>query len=196
MTHRPNGNNGNLTEAELIRRLGELPKRIEPRNDPWPRIQERIAAEGAGRPRAGMPWFNLAAAVALAFAIGVFFGQSWQEMAPDTAPVAELAQENGQMNSVPNLGGTLAGTERVYQAAFRQYIDIGNAMQTLKPATLDAIERDWQEMLDAESALAAALEQNPNNPWLNKRMLELRARQLEMLKQLAGLDRASRRTEI
>jgi hypothetical protein len=51
-------------------------------------------------------------------------------------------------------------------------------------------------MLDAEAALVAALKQYPNNPWLNKRMLELRERQLAMLKLLAGFDRTSRRTEI
>ena len=51
-------------------------------------------------------------------------------------------------------------------------------------------------MRDAEAALTAALEQYPNNPWLNKRMLELRERQLAMLKLLAGFDRTSRRTEI
>jgi hypothetical protein len=197
MTHRPNGNdNGNLTETELSRRLGELPKGIEPRNDPWPRILRRITAEDVKRPRAGTSWLKVAAAVVLAFAVGVFFGQSRQELAPGSVTVAQTAQQHGQANTVPNLGGALAGAERVYQAAFSEYVDLGNANQMLEPATLDAIERDWQEMLDAESALSLALEQYPNNPWLNKRMLELRARQLEMLKQLAGLDRASRRTEI
>lgn len=187
--------NGDITEAELVRQLGELPRRVEPQNDPWPQIASRIAAD-AGRSTTASPWLRLAAAVVLAFAVGIFLGQSWQ-FAPSDAPYnGELAQEAGSFGMPPNLGGALAGAEREYQAAFSEFTTIGESATVLKPATLDSIERDWQEMLDAESALSAALKQYPNNPWLNKRMLELRERQLAMLKQLAGLDRTSRRTEI
>lgn len=193
MTQQQDGNDGTMTEAELVRRLGDLPKRIEPRNDPWPQIHERIRAGGAARGSWRTPWAAMAAAVAVAFAVGAFLGSTWRGAPSPVAPEAQLTQEGA---AVPNLGGTLAGAERVYQAAFSEYVRIGRSAQDLEPATLEAIERNWQEMLDAESALALALEKYPNNPWLNKRMLELRQRQLDMLKQLAGLDRASRRTEI
>jgi hypothetical protein len=187
--------NGGMTEAELIRRLGELPTRVEPQNDPWPQIESRIAKD-AGRSTTASSWLRLAAAVVLAFAVGIFLGQSWQFSPPGSPNNGELAQETGSFGMTPNLEGALLGAEREYQAAFSEFANIGESATVLKPATLDSIERDWQEMLDAESALTTALEQYPNNPWLNKRMLELRERQLAMLKQLAGLDRTSRRTEI
>jgi hypothetical protein len=197
MTHRQTGNgDGGMTEAALIERLGQLPTRVEPRNDPWPQILSRISAQDAGRPTASSNWLRLAAAVALAFALGIFLGRSWQDTVPGVSTTALTAQQSSPNGSMTNLGGTLAGAEREYQAAFTEFMNIGKAAPELKPATLDAIERDWQEMLDAESALSAALEQYPNNPWLNKRMLELRERQLAMLRQLAGLDRTSRRTQI
>jgi hypothetical protein len=185
--------NGGMTEAELIRRLGELPTRVEPQNDPWPQIASRIA-RGAGRSTTASSWLRLAAAVVLAFAVGIFLGQSWQFSSSDAPYNGELAQETGSFGMTPNLEGALVGAEREYQAAFSEFATIGESATVLKPATLDSIERDWQEMLDAESALSTALEQYPNNAWLNKRMLELRERQLAMLKQLAGLDRTSRRT--
>jgi hypothetical protein len=188
--------NGNITEAELIRQLGELPRRVEPRNDPWPRIANRMAAEETTRTGSGAPWFRIAAAVALAFSLGIFLGNSLQLTAPTDSSGDAVADSNEVFMPSPGLGAALAGTEREYQAAFSEFTMIGQGASELKPATLDAIERDWQVMLDAEAALASALEQYPDNPWLNKRMLELRERQLAMLKQLAGLDRTSRRNEI
>jgi hypothetical protein len=187
---------GDITEAELIRQLGELPRRVEPRNDPWPQILDRIASEAPGRTVWGSPWLRLAAAVALAFSLGIFLGKSLQ-VSPSALPgVNPVAQENGGAVQSPEFGGALVGAEREYQAAFSEFTMIGKAATELKPATLDSIERDWQVMLDAEAVLVAALKQYPNNPWLNKRMLELRERQLAMLKLLAGFDRTSRRTEI
>lgn len=193
MTHRKDAN---MTEAELLRRLGELPRRVEPRNDPWPEVMDRISARHEKRGGAWANWSKLAAAVALAFALGIFLGNDWERLIPAGSPGVEVAKESAGHTPTPNLGGVLTGAEREYQAAFGEFITIGRTAKQLEPATLDAIQRDWDDMLDAESALSDALEQYPNNPWLNKRMLELRERQLSMLQQLAGLDRSSRRTQI
>lgn len=185
-----------ITEAELVRELGQLPRRIEPGNDPWPEIEARIRQHEIKGSARSVPWMKLAAAVVLAFSVGIFLGQSWQSGPLSSQIGGQMARETDNPYQAPNLGGTLIGTELEYQAAFSEFTTIGESATSLKPATLEAIERDWQEMLDAEAALTTALEQYPNNPWLNKRMLELRDRQLGMLKQLAGMDRVSRRTEI
>ncbi len=185
-----------ITEAELIHELGQLPRRVEPQNDPWSRIESRITQPGQQQSSRQTPWMKLAAAVVLAFAVGIFLGQSWQSGPLSSENGNGVAQKIDETNQIPNLGGTLIGAELEYQAAFSEFTTIGESANALQPETLDAIERNWQEMLDAEAALNTALEQYPNNPWLNKRMLELRDRQLGMLKQLAGMDRASRRTEI
>jgi hypothetical protein len=58
------------------------------------------------------------------------------------------------------------------------------------------IESDWAELTLTENFLVAALEENPGDRFLNDRMLELRARQLGFLKQLARLDKNSRRMTI
>ena len=50
MTGRQDDNSsGGMTEAELALRLGELPRRIQPQGDPWPRILARISADDAQR---------------------------------------------------------------------------------------------------------------------------------------------------
>lgn len=190
-------NHGKMTEAELLQRIGDLPRRVEPRNDAWPQIRDRISAGAPRRVSAGGAWFKVAAAVAVAFALGMYLGDSWDTLAPGASTSGnQVAQADRDVAPTPNLGGVLTGVEREYQAAFSEFINIGRTASELEPATLESIQRDWDEMLDAESALSEALEKYPNNPWLNKRMLELRDRQLGMLQQLAGLDRASRRTEI
>jgi hypothetical protein len=51
-------------------------------------------------------------------------------------------------------------------------------------------------MRDTDLRLAAALEANPNDPFLNDRMLELRARQLGFLQRLATIDLENRRLTI
>lgn len=201
MTNRQDENDsGDMTEAELVRRLGELPRRVEPRNDPWPRIHNRISQAGYGPAQSGNPWLKVAAGVAIAFALGVYLGNSRELFAPGNAPGngpgEQVARVNDDPINTPNLGGVLTGAEREYQAAFSEFAIIGRSAPDLKPATLEAIQHGWDEMLEAESALSNALEEYPNNPWLNKRMLELRERQLAMLQQLAGLDRTSRRTQI
>jgi hypothetical protein len=90
----------------------------------------------------------------------------------------------------------IAGSEAEYLAAFREFIPVGDSRSRLPAQAVEMIETSWTELTNAESELAAALEQNPNDPFLNKRMLELRARQLSFLKQLAVLDFNNRRLTI
>ena len=186
-----------ITETELLDRLAKLPRKIAPASDPWPRIEERILAMPV-RSRAAMSsWISIAAGVAVAFAIGIMLGSNWEDsrLVPGDNESQVLADAEA-LNRDPALRATLEGTEREYQAAFTEFIMIGRNDSELSPATLENIETNWQEILEAEAALATALEQYPENSLLNRQMLELRQRQLELLKQLAGLDRTSRRNEI
>ena len=83
-----------------------------------------------------------------------------------------------------------------YQAAFREFINVGGTDHNLAPQTIEKIEMGWAELRVTEAALANALEDNPGDLFLNERMLELRARQLGFLKQLVTLDRNNRRMTI
>ena len=90
----------------------------------------------------------------------------------------------------------LSGSEAEYQAAFREFIATGESRETLPPLAVEKIETGWADLQRVESALSDALAQNPNDPFLNRRMLELRERQLGFLRQLAALDHSNRRLTI
>jgi hypothetical protein len=189
-----------ISEQELLQRIAELPREVRPGRDPWPQISARIAASGAPSARgARLPRWSLlgvAASVALALAVG------WLLVAQRTAPPAalggpaEFADAGAGRDTVSGLRATLTASEAEYQAAFREFIPVGSARSSLSPQTLAVIETGWAEMRHTETELAAALAMRPNDPFLNDRMLQLRARQLGFLQRLATLDLDNRRMTI
>ncbi|MGD2128139.1 MAG: hypothetical protein PVJ33_02775 [Lysobacterales bacterium] len=187
-----------LTERELLLRLAELPREIEPRQDPWPDIAARIsgAAQKPKMPVARRTWAWRAAAASLvaAVAAGVWLAPSHENAQTGAEPAIAATEPVSRSAPVSTIAGSVAASEAEYQAAFREFIPVGDySRESLAPQTLENIEKGWADMRSAEAALSAALEQNPNNRFLNDRMLELRARQLGFLQQLASLDLANRR---
>ena len=190
--------NERLSESDLLRRLAELPREIQPGKDPWPTISARISGEPAERENAvsRSAWAGraVAAAVAVAVLTGVWLGSVRESSRPPAQPVVAAAETTPEPAAVSTLAGVVAASEAEYQAAFREFIPVGDySRERLQPQTLENIEKGWADMRSTEAALNAALEENPNNRFLNDRMLELRARQLGFLQQLASLDLANRR---
>lgn len=199
-----------IGEQELLRRIAELPRDIRPGRDPWPEISARIAAFEAPSARAARlpPWslsqwslpqwslMGAAASVVLALALGWLL-LSERAVAPD-APGGpnELAQTGVSHEAVSGLRASLTGSEAEYRAAFREFIPVGSARPNLSPQTLAVIETGWAELRQTETELTAALAMRPNDPFLNDRLLQLRARQLGFLQRLATLDLNDRRMTI
>ncbi|MCU0988149.1 MAG: hypothetical protein MUE63_00790 [Xanthomonadales bacterium] len=182
-----------------------MPRDIRPGRDPWPEISARIAAFEAPSARAArlsqwsLPQWSLmgaAASVALALALGWLL-LSERAVAPD-APGGpnELAQTGVSHEAVSGLRASLTGSEAEYRAAFREFIPVGSARPNLSPQTLAVIETGWAELRQTETELTAALVMRPNDPFLNDRLLQLRARQLGFLQRLATLDLNDRRMTI
>ncbi|MDH3924947.1 MAG: hypothetical protein OET41_10080, partial [Xanthomonadales bacterium] len=92
--------------------------------------------------------------------------------------------------------GILYAVDAEYQAAFREFISVSDSQSGLNAQTVEKLESTWADLRVAETALVAALQENPGDSFLNQRMLELRARQLGFLKQLVTLDRNNRRFTI
>ena len=191
-----------IGEQELLRRIAELPREIRPGRDPWPEISARIAVSAAPSARvARLPRWSLmgmgaAASVALALAIG------WLLVSErDAAPVApgspsELVQTGVSPEAISGLRASLKASEAEYRAAFREFIPVGSARTSLSPQTVAVIETGWAEMRQTETELTVALAMRPNDPFLNDRLLQLRARQLGFLQRLATLDQNNRRMTI
>jgi hypothetical protein len=181
----------------LLRRIAELPREIQPQNDPWAAISLRIAETREpqrGRwPFEGWVVYAAAASVALALLFGLLLGPRLGE-SPSSLPANPVTLVNERAAPpVYRLTASLVGSEVEYRAAFREFIAVGLARPNLSPRTIETIETGWADLRAAENELAAALAANPRDPFLNDRMLALRARQLDFLQQLALLDQNNRR---
>lgn len=185
----------NGQDTELLRRIGELPRAIQPARDPWPEIAARIQAPArARRPRWAM--LGAVASLALALVVGWVLAPRWAGQAGSENAAPRLAVTETAAPPLAGLPVAVAASEAEYQAAFREFIPVGAARSSLSPQTVAHIETGWADLRAAEQRLALALESNPNDPFLNDRMLELRARQLAFLQRLATLDMDNRRLTI
>jgi hypothetical protein len=187
-----------MTENELLERIAGLPKEVAPPRDPWPEISARIERAGvSGRTGFGRRRWSMAAAAAVLLAItaGLVFGPMRSQAPGLPTGGIELAERNAAPG-MDHISAMIAGSEAEYLAAFREFIPVGDSRSHLPEQAVEMIETSWTELTKAEAELTAALERNPNDPFLNKRMLELRARQLSFLKQLAVLDFNNRRLTI
>ena len=182
-----------LTEKQLLDRLEALPREITPGQDVWPDISARIdqrPATHAGRHNAW--WFPaVAASIAVALITGVLLVPHWGVKDLDSTS-AELVVQ--QPLRTENMSVVLKATEREYLAAFREFGSVGDFQDTLPPLTVEKLFASWADMKDTEASLSGALLDNPGNDFLIAKMLKLRSHQLDFLRQLASLDRDSRRT--
>lgn len=190
-----------MNEKDLLRKLAGLPREIEPEHDPWSEISARIGTQEEVRSSvsAGQKarvWYTswpvraVAALAVMAVALALVSG-------PQTTPIIDrsglaVADPTG----APLMAAMLAGSEAEYQAAFREFIAIGESRDRMPTAEIEKIESGWAHLLQAEVALADALVQNPGDPFLNRKMLDLRARQLGFLRQMAAIDHSNRRMTI
>lgn len=197
--------NRRIDEKELLQRIAQLPREISPENDVWERVSARID-EPVVRPEASIArsrWpMRVAAAAVLAVAAGLVFTQAWQPGVDTSRQVAETGSvsQPDTVKSGPEqrhvFAGLLAGSDAEYQAAFKEFMAILPERNGLTGPAVEKIETGWNDMVRTEAELSGALAANPNDPFLNGRMLELRSRQLGFLKQLAALDRNNRRLTI
>jgi hypothetical protein len=183
-----------LSEQKLLERLGALPREIKPDDDVWPVIARRIGQEDTPyrQQSPGRWWINaVAASVAVVFVAGFLIGRQW-----DTAP-GMVQPGFDQVNQAQAAWvGALTASELEYQAAFREFISVGESRIYLPQQDVEHLIAGWADLNGAETALTNAMRDNPGNSFLSAKMLELRSRQLDFLKQVASLDQNSRRTTI
>jgi hypothetical protein len=194
-----------LNEQELLKRLADLPREMRPDRDPWPEISARMERSGPAAKRTyssapGWMFRAAAASIFLVFAAGLLLKPLWNTdpLSPEERISHNTAAESGGTGPADTNGtpGLLDTAEAEYVAAFREFINVRGSPDNLTSKTIEKIEMGWTDLRVTETALAAALEENPGDLFLNERMLELRSRQLDILKQLITLDRSNRRMTI
>jgi len=179
----PEGIDTEMKEFELHSAIGSLPRDIKPGRDLWPAIESRLetAENGLQQPRRARSWYMpaMAAAVLLALTTGIFIGRGL-ELRPGS--------ETAQFAPHVALTGAVEAAEREYQAAFRELVPLEYSGLRLQGEDPDALRKSWEDLLQAESSLLLALQQYPSNVYLNEKLLDLRAQQLQFVKQLAMLE--------
>jgi hypothetical protein len=172
-----------MNETEFKEAIGSLPKSIPPPRDLWPSIEARLrpgaVGDGASRHVRAWQWPAMAAGVMLALAAGILIGRGMGEAPVEAAPypVAQFA-----------LAGGIETAEREYQAAFRELVPLDYSGLSLQSEDPEALRKSWEDLLQAETLLLAALQQYPSNMYLNEKLLDLRSSQLRFVKQLALLE--------
>ena len=172
-----------MKEFELQNSIDSLPRSIKPQRDLWPEINKRLEViEKTEKVLYKAPIWRtpaMAAAVLLALTSGIFIGRGL-----DRNPAGQTAQ----MVLEYALIGTVEATEREYQAAFRELVPLDYSGLRLEGEEPDALRNSWNDLLQTESSLLAALQQYPSNIYLNEKLLDLRSQQLQFVKQLALLE--------
>lgn len=198
--HSAGSDNG---EAALLRDLAELPKSIQPTTDPWQQISQRIASQQPrhssplwqSRDFTGRTWLAMAASVMLVALTGFFVMQSSRTESPVHDPVAQANDPE------PGLAETSAprptsAVELEYQAAFMEFVRLDLSQPSVSGTAKTAMVQDWELMQQLEKDLLAALQQEPDNPLLKDRWLQLRAHQIQLLHVIAEIGQVPGRTLI
>jgi len=170
-----------MKESELHSAMGSLPRSIKPPRDLWPGIDARLntAENTPSRGMRSWQWPAMAAAVLLALTTGIFIGRGLE-----LGPGGEMVRFEQHFA----LAGTVEAAEREYQAAFRELVPLEYSGLRLQGEDPDALRKSWEDLLLTESSLLLALQQYPSNVYLNEKLLDLRAQQLQFVKQLAMLE--------
>jgi hypothetical protein len=192
---------GIRNEKELLRALSSLPREIAPGNDVWPQIRQRIGETQQRAGGSGNRWWPAAIAASL---VVVLLGGLVLKPTAGPQPQGQELTANSQnpMADEPRaalgvnarlMAGANTQEEQEYQAAFREFLAFPTDPQTTSLTGIESIGSGWATLQEAETELELALRQNPENRVLNSRMTALRARQLDLLQQIAAMEMASRR---
>jgi len=173
-------------DAGLVKELAALPRSMQPENDAWGAIANRIASgaveKGANRNSSMRGWLALAASLMLVAVSSLFIQRGGETQQPANQPFA--AAEPLRLNEwgvrVP-----ASSVELEYQAAFREYLGLNLAHTKPGGLAREDVQQDWLLMQRLEQELLAALELEPENLWLAQRLMQLRASQLNFLRVIA-----------
>jgi len=184
-------------------RLAGLPREVAPPRDGWDAIEKRIRAAARAQAsghaseqsldRLRLRW-PIAAAAAAVLILAVVTGL-WRTT-PDPLPSPTPSVSARVPARAPGYAGSLQVTEQEYRAALLEFDALtrrGGQPDTSLEASLQG---GWAVLSQTEHALERALRDHPDDPYINERLVQLRTRQVELLRQIASAGMASRRRMI
>ncbi|MEM8931644.1 MAG: hypothetical protein AAGE94_10730 [Acidobacteriota bacterium] len=182
--------------AELRRRLDELPRAIEPERDLWPAIADRLQApvpnethprHRVARGSIHRDRFRRALAAALYMGLGALV--TWVAM---TSRVADSARSgNAVIEVVPASFQTGVGPDGLaaieadfFRAREALWLDVLARRDRLQPSTVAVVEQNLAIIDRAIRDLRKALDADPGNPSLERRLIDSHRRSLDLLRRL------------
>ena len=188
-----------VDEREVLRRLAALPREVAPQQDAWPLISARIERPAAGNELAGTRFrrwpLAIAASFVLILSMGLLLKGYWHRPIetpgiPDTANLSKLAAGR------PDLPVSTITGELEYQAALKEFMALNAVSGASRRSEPEWFDQGWGALRQIELELTAALRAEPDNNFLKSRLADLRARQIELLRQIAAVEQTSWRNRI
>lgn len=169
---------------ELLAATRSLPRSVEPDRDLWPGIEaaiasRRVARDGFGRPLVRRLWLAAAAAAVLAAAVTLAYRAGLERSGPRLAegpPVSTVTE------------AAYDGVSSDLRRARDQLRDsLDQRRQELSPETWAVVMDNMTVIDDAIARIETALEDNPNNDWLNRQLALAYLRQIDLLQRATRL---------
>lgn len=192
-------------EAELDRRIADLPKAVEPARDLWPGIEARLDEADARSAPAYVWWGAVAAALCVAALLPVLLQQAPEEPVP-TATVPAVVPEStmpgldtaGQQLRLRNAAVTSVEPGPEYRAARAELLGLlEERLAGLAPEDREIVVRNIETIRSALEEIDGALQDNPDDPLLQELMLQTYQRELDVMARVNGLaGPARRRTDL
>jgi len=164
--------------AGLRRVLAEaasLPESVEPLEDLWPSIEARLAPRPALRAKR-FDWRTLAVAATLAAAL-VTAGITLRPRVPGPSAVTPIPAASTAPATMP----FDAAEQALLETKQRLREALAERRSTLSPATAAVVDRNLEMIENAIEEIRVALERDPANPQLNRRLLAIHQQELAFL---------------
>lgn len=185
----------------LARAVRGLADEVPPRRDLWPEVVPRLQPRTAQLPPRRASWqVVMQVAAALGFLV---LGAGLQRLV-DSAPVPPVerivehpveqrgdssGEDRGHEIALASSGGDaefLLAEAEVLRAKETLRLAIERRRSDLSPSTLKVVERNLLIIDEALADLRAALEEDPENPRLQKLLLAHHQQQVELMRRLAS----------
>jgi anti-sigma factor RsiW len=177
--------------SELLRRAAALPAEEQPPRDLWPQISARLSTEGSDVVRFPSPvrryvWTWMAAAAAVVLAIASAFLMRQTSIDAGSPTIADTHRQTAAESAVVR-----AAYRDVEADLDRVRADLRAVLQSrrseISPATMEIVNQNLKVIDEAIANIAEALEQEPENPELNRLLLAAYQREVKLLKQVARM---------
>jgi len=180
-----------IDEQELLDRLAQLPRERTPRSDAWPAIARRLQPRDSAEAEESLPRIvrggSIAAALLTAIGVGWLVGH--QFTSPNPADQSTVGRVLAAQQALAPVDWPVRATgELEYQAAVKEFMAVTPIPGDHSRIDSESFSEGWLVLLKAEAQLVTALEQKPNDLLLNNKLLSVRTRQLDLLKDIAAIE--------